>query len=335
MKFEPYSSKYLNQVVELLAPLWGHLSMSLRKKYFTWKYLLNPSVKNSSCFVAIDETSGKVIAFRGFLVMQYRFNDKKIFIVSYSDAVVNPEFSGKGIFKSLTIFGMKEMETMYKGLLYSTISNDSWRTSKTYIKLGSQPIAEKKVLYKIGYNPFLTSKEYNVTITKEVRVNEIYELSKQLQTKDKIVLDYSKAFIQWRFSNPATNYYFSYVYKNNELKAFIVFYKINKHRIYVLDYKYSNERALKVGFNQIHKSRNIMSQLWSISKDNNETSLLNKIGFKSYDKVINRIKKEDTPPVLIRPSGSDLENEDSWLINGLDIRKEHNWDINLICSDGI
>ena len=149
IQIQEFQTKHLEAVLVLLEPLWGHLSLEQRKAYFEWKYMDNPYVKSPSCFVAVDTENDKVIGFRGFFILKYNIDKKEVFVASFSDAVVSKEGQGKGIFKSLTIYGVTKMRSRFESLIFNAISNNSWRTSHTYISLGSAPIQEKKLLYNL------------------------------------------------------------------------------------------------------------------------------------------------------------------------------------------
>ena len=151
----------------------------------------------------------------------------------------------------------------------------------------------------------------------------------------KFHLDYSSDFVDWRFSNPTTPYEFVYCFENEELKAFVVYYKINQRRAFVLDYAYKHAIALKACFNTIHQEGVYLSQMWGLTKEEKETKLLKESGFKSYDFWISKFKKEGVPPVLIHHGNLDNDSIDKWLIFDYDILEEKNWRIDLICSDGI
>jgi hypothetical protein len=333
ISYKPFQLDYLHQVLVLLEPLWGHLTLQEREAYFTWKYINNPCTEKSSVFVALN-SAGEIIGCIGFFVMKYQKNNKKIVVSSYSDASVADAYRGQNIFKNLTLFSMKELQEITD--LYLTTSNNSWTSTNTFIKIGSEPLANKNVFYK--FNTFaLVFKKKSLRIELSNKFNRIAFTSfyEKHHDPDKIKIPPNLELWEWRYSNPISKYKFVYLWNNDDLIGFLSYYKINKYRAFVLDCYFDDLNDLKYALNEMRRIDTIyLSQLWTISKSKDQLSLLIKQGFFGLDKISNWLKKEPLPPVLIRPGANELTSED-WLIDGQRITEPTNWNINLICSDGI
>lgn len=327
--FKKYENSHLEEVLLLLQPLWGHMSLETRRAYFNWKYLKNPLCPISNAFVATDK--GKVIAFRGYFFQKYKSNLKEVLVAAISDAVVHPDYQGKGVFKELTLYSMEQLSST--SLLYMTVSNDTWRTSKTYLKLGSQPLNDKNILYH--FSAFTKGNNLDVTIKKGSEFN--YEIFNQIKAHvfSKISIKDDGAFWRWRYANPCTKYEYLFLYKNGSPVGFISYFRISKFRAYILDSKLECVSYLKDALFYLKKEEGLyLTQMWSISKSREEKKELKDIGFKSFKRLLKLIKRESLPPVLIRPGKLKIVDE-AWEFEGLDIRDESNWHLNLICSDGV
>jgi hypothetical protein len=240
IRFEKYNPEYAEQVNNLLITLWSHLNINEREKYFKWKYIDNPIVPEILIFIAIDDNNRNVVGVSGYFLLQYAVNNQPITVASYSDAVVLPEYRGKGLFEKLTCYGMKYIEQHNYVNFYNTISNNSWPASKGFIKMGSVPLSPKSVLYKVDLLHCCNEKKTNVLIEhSNVCYNdELSTFCKKSRNKNTIGLNKTSEILKWRYSNPATKYSFVYARQNGELKSYVTYYKISAKRIYILDYEY-------------------------------------------------------------------------------------------------
>ncbi len=336
IKYIPYDNVYKEQIIELLSVLWP-ISKKEKNIYFEWKYLNNPITSEPLIFLALDSSNNKVVGIRGYFVAQYFYKGEKINVAAHSDAIVHPDYRGRGVFEKMTRFAMEVLEKKQLVHFYNTISNDSWPTSKGYLKMGSVPIGEKKIMYKISPLKGLLIKENNYCeVSQEKEVDFIYELRKH-SCLDKLSLNYTKEFTNWRYSNPVSNYYFVYAYDkdNTTPLGYITFYKISSNRIFILDYFYTDTKVFSTMLKEIINTTHcFLIQTWSISRNPDEIKTLKRNGFYSFDKIIRKIKKEIQPPILIRPVKREYDTQD-FFVGELDVRLENNWDIQLICSDGI
>lgn len=335
IKFETYKADYLHEIIELLAPLWGHLTNDERLQYFQWKYINNPATDDVLAFVAIDTTKGKVIGFRGFFPTRYMLNWKILFVASFSDVVIHPDYRKQGLFEKITKYGIKYLENN-KSLSYYYSTSSAWPTSKGYIKIGSVPLALKKDMYRVCLLPaYKKSKNFRLEFSQDCYASDISSIHERTQNKNILTIKKDEAFIKWRYQNPATKYYFVYAWQDNQLAGYISYYKITDNRCYILDYNVQDYQVLNLLVKHLTtRSKCRLIQVWSISNSNKEAKLWKQAGFKYFKLVFRFLGKKELPPVLIRPAVFDY-SETNFYIEGKDVRNEYNWDINLICSDGV
>jgi hypothetical protein len=334
IKYRQFEMNDLNQVLKVLEPLWGHLSLKKREEYFIWKYIENPNSKNPIAYVAINDND-EIIGFRGYFALSYKLKDSSILVLSHSDATVSEKFRGKKIFSQLTIYALKELSS--KKILFNTLSNDTWTTSNLYTKMGSMPLGEKAIIYCLNALFFFSKSNFfkKIEITNEFKENEFINLYSQTLDSSKIHVLENKEIWKWRYSNPASNYKFVYFWENKKLTGFLCYVKINNFRSLILNYLFLNNASIKYCLNEmLKKDKILISQMWSISKSNKEKKQLKKIGFFSLNFFYIIFNKKSIPPVLIRPGVEEFSIQDME-IDKVNITLEKNWDLNLICSDGV
>jgi GNAT superfamily N-acetyltransferase len=335
INFKPYSSVNESEVLALLEPLWGNMDMPTRKSYFQWKYINNPATDDVLAFVAIDTTKGKVIGFRGFFPTRYMLNWKIVFVASFSDVVIHPDYRKQGLFERITRYGITYLENN-KSLAYYYSTSSAWPTSKGYIKIGSVPLASKKDMYRVCLLPaYKKSKKFRLEFSQDCYASDISSIHERTQNKNILTIQKDEAFIKWRYQNPVTKYYFVYAWQDNQLAGYISYYKISDNRCYIFDYNVQDYQVLDLLVKHLAAhSKCRLIQVWSISNTDKEAKLWKKAGFRYFKRLFRILGKKELPPILIRPAVIDYSESDFY-VDGKDVRNEYNWDINLICSDGV
>lgn len=329
--YKQFEASYIDEVVNLLKPLWGHLSIPERKAYFRWKYFDNKLNNQITAFIAIDDKKNKVVGFRGYFNTPFRMESSNYNIGVYSDAVVQKEYAGQGIFHDLNKKYWKNKSFNFDFFMAAS-SNE--KSSNVYKKLGAEVIEYNHILYKISLFNGL-NKNKTLRIEKSYSFNySIFDKIYKLNSK-RACINNNREFWEWRYSNPITKYIFLYLYEEGNPIGFMSLYKINKYRAFILDYHLKENRLIKDCVNYLRRNDGIyLCQMWSITKRKKERKLLKNTGFKMYRKLIYFIKKQEPQAILIRPESFTI-TDDSWFINNKDIREEKAWRLNLICSDGI
>ncbi len=331
-----YDVKFEGQVLDLLRPLWGHMLPEQGASYFKWKYIDNPCTDDILYFTAIDEPKQKVVGVLGFLILQYNLNGKTINLATISDGVIHADYRRMGIYEKLIRYGMNFIRENHD-VFFCNATSGNYPANQGLIKMGSIPIAQKKIYYKSSLYPYYRHKhdDYAFSCATEARPGEMAALCKKKQNNAVLSLNKTSEFLSWRYSNPLPQYGYVYAYKGNDLVAFVSYYKISDHRHFILDYEYCEKDIFRSLIKFLMKHENCrLLQLWTISKNEAEMKFLHSLGFRPYIKLMKLLKKERSSPVLVRPCIPEYTEKDFY-IDGIDMRNEFNWEFNLICSDGI
>lgn len=335
IEFKPYTSEYKEQVLKLLEPLWGNWDMKKRSEYFEWKYLNNPLCKEPLIFLAMDVSKNKVVGFRGYFILPYSVKNNFKKIAVFSDAFINPLYRRRGIFQELTSFSLKYIEYNHD-IDYFFATSSAMPTTQAYLKLGSIPLGEKKVLYKPIFFKCLKKKlKYKVVIKDEIIIDDIQKIYSQCIERKLISLVRDYKFINWRYLNPNAKYYFMYLYENEKPVGFLSYFFLTKRRVFVLDILYKDTKVLKEMMIAINKIKHLrLIQMWAVPFKSEDLSALQRLGFRCFKKILGLLNRDHYQPILLKSSKADgIQNDLE--VNGVNFKEIENWDINLICSDGV
>lgn len=330
--YKPFETNYLDQVLVLLEPLWGYLSLEERKVYFKWKYIQNPNIKNTTAYIALDEELNKVIAFRGYFALKFTLNNKELLFNVFSDAVVHMDYRRKGVFKKLTEFSLNKLSSVKQNRVIYSISSNSY-ANNSHLNQKSVKLTTKKTLYKFKYLNYKT--KLNIEYSKKCDYNEIKFLYKSLINKNKFYFSYDAEQLLWRYNNPITHYNFIYVRKNDaKLSCYLSYYKIDSTRVHVIDYIYEDVNDFKAALSYLEKKeKNLLTQIEVFSSEE-DIFFKQLLGFKPFNLLKKIFKKPIVNDILVRPLPFEFTLE-NWKIDDIDIREIKNWHLTLICSDGI
>lgn len=333
--YKTFELRYLDQVLTLLEPLWGHLSLQEQRAYFEWKYINNPNLNIPPAYIAVETIDDTVVGFRGYFILKYFKNNKSFFIASGSDAIILKNYRGKGFFEKLTLYSIKDIEKLDKIACINSITNNN-SSLKTYYKIKSQKLSERKTLYRIT-NLFNINKKHLYTIesSKSVLFEEIETLASSCLSKNKFSVSYDGKQLNWRYSNPTTDYHFIYIKdKHKQLVTYISYYKIDAKKVHIIDYMYKTIDQLKIGLIGLKKKEKALLTLIEVFSSEEELLFLNQLNFKKLVLLKKLFKKSLSNDVVIRPVSLNFKEKD-WIIHDTDIRDNSNWQLNLLCSDGI
>jgi GNAT superfamily N-acetyltransferase len=118
-------------VLELLGATLGWLSNDLFESFYSWKHEENP-FGQSPAWVAVDD--GKVVGFRAFLRWEHLTpGGDVLWTVRAVDTATRPSHQGRGIFRSLTLRALDDLQAQGVDLVFNT-PNDNSRPG--YLKMG-------------------------------------------------------------------------------------------------------------------------------------------------------------------------------------------------------
>ena len=357
-RLEPYKIKYRQKVIELECQQWG-VNRELNEKYFHWKYEENPYSQDILGVVVLH--GNRLIGFNGLLVTQWAIFPKKNFfyMLQLCDAIVDKEYRGNGIHKAMLRF----MCDYYGHSKYRLITQYSgWKISiDNAMKIGWIPIYRRNYYQKYSivglFYLVLTKmnvvkeKEKNITlsthdnieISKNIYADSMVKaIAKQTYDNKKMVLWKDESYLKWRFRNPRHQYIFFYQWhkQTNHLINYVVFRtSLNRKNAKLVDFactdieKFSN----LIGFVVRSGLFKTISILETNEQDPHIKYILNQYRFKKEYSIINikkKLRKKNDRTILIKPL-TKVNGEESWFINGVDIKNPENWLFLEIGSDNV
>ncbi len=340
--FKEYETKYFEEVINLLKPLWSNLINEQCISYFKWKYYENPSM----LFVAIDSKLNKIVGFRGYLLIDYHSSEDFLTIAVLSDTIVDFDYRGQKIFQNLTFFSIEKLSKFKKIQFIINLSNFKWNTDKGYRNIGFEYFSKKIHRYRINwFNLFLypfykniikQSNDYQnrnlkYEISNDLNTEDVIKLYENFNTENRITKCISEKYLNWRFKNPIEKYYFAYLYKNGILIAYAAFVPLSKRRFYIIEFAFSSTKYFVnlIKYFQ-RKTYSTVIYSWELEQDIKiKKDALSKAGFLNL-----YFLKTKTPNALVRPAQIILDNN-CWYYKGVDIRNPSKWSINLLDNDCI
>lgn len=282
MELRLLEKKDISQIAELEKHLWKE-GYKEREKKLIWKYEKAPENKYLGA-VAVE--NNKIIGFRGLVSSNWRGNGKTLKLVHFTDAVVSPDHRGKGVLSKLNKF----LQTHYKDkfdlimvFFPNEISGHIYR---------SQGVSS---FFKVGffYRKFLIKKKKP---SKKFEVisndNEIYLLLESYYNRipQKIHLDYSEDYINWKLSEPDKK--FVVLRSKNNPECFAIIDDAEKK----VEVQFFCEDQVKESLKLIENYARLAKKSYinlplSSQTDNSVIKVVLKRGFKTYS-AINLFKQD-------------------------------------------
>ena len=341
--FRKYKHEDKEQVLNLLGSALWHFPYEERLAYFNWKYEQNPYTEAPLGFVCMD--GDKVIAFRGYMLQPISIKDRVYYNAALADTVTDSSYRRMGLFSRITKFSIEELEKD-ASIIASTNSSSGGPTLNGYLKLGWQPLAERKHLFSFSWRSLFPKKEistehsiyegkYRVCMSTDCRAMEMGLLAQNKISKQYFSVHADEEYTKWRLSNPHSDFLFFYYYENDRLCAYAVVKQIGNRKYDVVDFQFEEEKQLSRLITSMHRWLHPLFILhWTI----NENAVINKsprkFNFISLQFLLKRIAKFNVPPFLIRTVKSQQQEQD-WIVEGVDMRDNLNWDLHKIVADEI
>ena len=331
VKVIPYSTNYLEGVIDVLQYIWDD-NENCRLKKFLWTYCQNPNSKEVLAVIAIDQNE-EVVGFRGWVAGKIKVKDKFYNVVRAADAVVNPSSRRQGIFEKMTTYSIEYLKG--KGIAAIINLSSNKYSNPGYKKLGWKDLSLFDIWYRI--NIFSSPKKEFVPsrMNYEDGIIEIFNqipstLVLPKQTTKQLSFILTEKELAWLLEKPNAYYTGAYsIDKNGILTSLFILNKATKNK-YFMNYFYaSNSKIASKVFNEITKriSYRFIS-VWAFALPEMKTNLLHKLKF--HNLFYKKLKKK--PPVLIKSLLTFENGKENWMIEGLDMRDIKNWEINLIDS---
>jgi GNAT superfamily N-acetyltransferase len=349
-RIETYGSASAGEVAELLAGLNGWPA-ALNLSYLRWKYEMNPRAPEP---LGVEAREGaRLVGFRGYFTSQWRIRGRpdRVVVLCPGDTYVLPSHRKKGLSVAMGRTAMESFAGRGRVFLNTSCTLPSL---PGYLRMGFAPLASKRFLTKCGVVPLagylLTSsrrlpipdgkisfgRQGDFAVSDCPRPAEMAALAAGAPPGGaRIALDCDESFFRWRFSNPLGRYVFYYLMDGESCIGYLVVgLSPNARRAYILDWAPGDSAPVKRLFEFLAGSGHfdLLSILeFSLSAD--LVTFLRRLGFSAAGPMsrLERWVKGDLP-LLVRPSG-DASRSESWMLEGLDLRKAESWSIRGICSD--
>lgn len=122
----PYDPAHKPGVLQLLGYLWDDLDADGRQERYEWRYEQNPHGKRQAQFVAVE--GDQVVGFRTFTLQHFQIRRQSCIAASPSDAIVQPEARGQGVFTALNKVALEAIEEWGQVDLYLNLSSNMYST---------------------------------------------------------------------------------------------------------------------------------------------------------------------------------------------------------------
>lgn len=187
--FEYREINYETDIYEITDLINNNLDPLISKDFLKWKHLKNPFGKS---YGLVALYNGKIVGLRLFMFWQFiNSNEEIIRAIRPVDTVTAKEFRGKGLFKKLTLKGLKDCSDRYD-LIFNTPNLNSF---PGYVKMGWVKI-ENSPHFKLGIlNVFIKQGRIQEIEVGNLLLNPYYNFSSVLSTHK------SKDFLFWRYSS--------------------------------------------------------------------------------------------------------------------------------------
>ena len=205
------SINYETDVDEAMALLQMSLGGDYSKADFLWKHLENPFGKSYSLLAWDGQTLAGMIM---FMFWELTDGNKTVKVIRPVDGATHPDYRGQGIFKKLTIEGLKIGEP--KGdFLFSTPNNNSL---PGYLRMGWMKY-EQHLIHKASFVLPFFNKKKNVELMPVVKFPQ---KGVDMDNGGGFHTRWTTDYIKWRFSDQR---YKMAVYSQNGEKVYVFYRK--------------------------------------------------------------------------------------------------------------
>lgn len=344
MRYVKYSPEHKEEAMQLLQLLWSHLDERGQHELFAWRYENNPFAENPWVYLAMDEN--KVVGFRGFVPQNFIFGqNKELKGFTPADAIVHPGYRRKGVLTKLNEAFFEDIDRSFSGsgLIYNLSSNkystpgylkQHWQATngtKRFALRTSIPnyfiIKTKRKIKTDEDTVFIRKKGWRVEISNSLRAKEMAHCYENCRPREKISNMRDERYFRWRYSYLTNDYFFSYLFDDDVLKAYLVIRKVSDYQYLLWEYAVPGFKELKSLVRIAMRKRTIpFLRSWALS--GSETSLLAKCGFVAAPVRLWQFLGKERLPVLVRPLERD-PGESDFFLDALDIREIDHWQLYL------
>lgn len=197
MELRLLHSEDLSQIAELEKHLWKE-KLNEREKKLIWKYVNVPEDKLLGA-VAIE--NNEIIGFRGLVSSKWNTGGDTLKIIHFTDAVVSPDYRGKGVLSKLNSY----LESQYREMFdFVMVFFPNEVSGHIYKSQGIAPFFKVDFFYrKFLLKTKTSSKNYEIVENS----SEVCSMIENYYTRisQKIHLEYSKEYVTWKLNEPNKN----------------------------------------------------------------------------------------------------------------------------------
>lgn len=228
-----------NVLAVVRASLPGSEATRKTESYWHWKHVENPFGESIGT-LAKARSTGEVVAVRSFMKWRFSINASNLVAVRAVDTVTAQMWRGKGIFKTLTMEALKDLDAMEVDLVFNTPNRNS---APGYIKMGwrcvdsvplyIRPLKPLKMFlglikYKFRMGSISTKKENSDKLPRWTELEKIDEVLDVVSSSEANRVRTSSAlrtirlpdYLLWRYGrNPQVDYRVYILREDNRIQA--------------------------------------------------------------------------------------------------------------------
>ncbi len=296
MVFIPYEVKFKNDIINLLAEIWGG-SYERNQLRFENKYEKNPYDKNIYAILAL--VNNKVVGFRGFVPTRWQCNKEEIWILLVAEAIVNKNYRRKGIFKGMTLKAIEFLQG--SKFMYFLNLSANLKSARGNLQLGWREFETKTyhrftngfslIMWRLGFSPPRRIVNEDVKVCKDITIKELNNSLFYTNQSGKITLTNKSEYYNYKRLRYNDYLFFKY-YEDKRLVAYVTVDDRYKNSI-IVDFEYEDPKYMRIILSVL-KSYYYVISVWDISIEN--------LGIKeTYLSRFLRFLERKKTPFLYRP----------------------------------
>lgn len=198
-------SEETEQIIQLLQASLGEGLLKKSTQIWNFKHVENPFGISP---VLVAEDNGILVGVRALMQWRWQIGDKVWVSYRAVDTATHPDYQGKGIFTSLTLKALEEVQKTGESFVFNT-PNDKSRPG--YLKMGWLPVGKVNVALVPTVCYFLTylfaSKKKCNSITDSELDKICTKHNSDLTQKGCLFTPKSRPYLKWRYAeNPLQEY---------------------------------------------------------------------------------------------------------------------------------
>lgn len=231
------------QIMPVYRVVWKKSFYEFMKANWNWKFIQNPYVRRAKLPNLVYEKDGKIVGFFGIIVAPIKLGNQTHLCTFGADHMVDPDHRGTAGYK------LAKHAYEHSDIMGARVGPDVFKLWKRFVPPISDSchfhIYEQNVGIlgtladiKQGRKPWVKNKPKLVGFSTSVEIpsNLDSKLKEWCQSHDAISLR-DEEWFQWRFYQaPTQKFFVHFVYRESELKGYVVFRKVNETDMRIVDY---------------------------------------------------------------------------------------------------